>query len=158
VPPSLLLRIEDGDLWRFGYDDTKLVQAALRSYPQVFDTWEGLFSRPVGELATEGVAIRRFIELKVAELLPNAARAKLPDGRECPAIVNCPAFLASEVAGALAETSYGGWAAAYYDTPTHRVFSLRSRGTGPDVSEIAKALGGGGHRGAAGFQVPHDVN
>lgn len=33
------------------------------------------------------------------------------------------------------------------------VFSLRSREGGADVSEIAKAYGGGGHRNASGFRV-----
>lgn len=45
-------------------------------------------------------------------------------------------------------------AACYWDTPEGRVFSLRSTDTGPDVSEIAKAYGGGGHAHAAGFRVP----
>lgn len=155
-PPELLKRVEDGDLWRWAYPDSKLIQAALRSYPQDFETWLGLFDRPVEELAAEGVAVRRFIERKVEEVLPNARNDLLPSDGHCPVVpmVNCPAFLASEVAGALAERSDDGWACAYYDTATHRVYSLRSRGNGPDVSEIAKARGGGGHRGAAGFQHP----
>lgn len=154
-PPDLLLRVEDGDLWRFAYPDTKLVQAALRSYPQTFEVWAELMKRPIAELAEEGKAVRRFIERKVEELLPNARDCALPGHptTNLP-LVNCPAFLASEVAGVLAERSEEGWACAYYDTTTHRVFSLRSRGEdAPDVSEIAKACGGGGHRNAAGFQV-----
>jgi nanoRNase/pAp phosphatase (c-di-AMP/oligoRNAs hydrolase) len=45
---------------------------------------------------------------------------------------------------------FGG---TYYDTATHREFSLRSLGDF-DVSEIAKEFGGGGHKNAAGFKVP----
>ncbi|WP_249139114.1 hypothetical protein [Actibacterium sp. MT2.3-13A] len=41
------------------------------------------------------------------------------------------------------------------DRAAARVFSLRSRGDGgQDVSEIAASYGGGGHRNAAGFQMP----
>lgn len=47
-----------------------------------------------------------------------------------------------------------GVAACYWDTPNGRVFSLRSTEDGPDVSEIAKSYGGGGHKNAAGFQMP----
>jgi nanoRNase/pAp phosphatase (c-di-AMP/oligoRNAs hydrolase) len=47
-----------------------------------------------------------------------------------------------------------GVAACYWDTPNGRVFSLRSTDDGPDVSEIAKRYGGGGHRNASGFQMP----
>lgn len=43
----------------------------------------------------------------------------------------------------------------WWDTPTHRVFSLRSTPDGLDVAAIAKGYGGGGHRHAAGFQMPH---
>jgi hypothetical protein len=158
VAPLLLVkRIEDGDLWRFAFPDTKFVQAALRSYPQTFDVWSDLFERPIEELAAEGVAIRRFIEAKVRELLPNARVEPLAGDQGQPRVrmINCPPFLASEVAGELAERADVGWACAYYDTATHRVYSLRSRGEdAPDVSEIAKARGGGGHRNAAGFQVP----
>jgi len=47
------------------------------------------------------------------------------------------------------------FAACYYDRPDARVFSLRSRGEdGLDVAEIAASYGGGGHRNAAGFQMP----
>jgi oligoribonuclease NrnB/cAMP/cGMP phosphodiesterase (DHH superfamily) len=46
------------------------------------------------------------------------------------------------------------FAATYYDSDKHRVFSLRSATDGLDVSEIAKEFGGGGHVHAAGFKVP----
>ena len=49
-----------------------------------------------------------------------------------------------------------GYASTYYDTPTVRRFSLRSTDLGVDVSEIARFFGGGGHRNAAGFEVPRD--
>jgi len=48
------------------------------------------------------------------------------------------------------------FAACYWDTPEGRVFSLRSREDGADVSEIAKKYGGGGHAHASGFRVPYD--
>lgn len=48
------------------------------------------------------------------------------------------------------------FAACYWDTPTHRIFSLRSSDTGMDVSTIAKQYGGGGHVHAAGFRVNRD--
>lgn len=38
------------------------------------------------------------------------------------------------------------------------VFSLRSTADGTDVSEIAKQYGGGGHKNASGFRLPHGVS
>jgi nanoRNase/pAp phosphatase (c-di-AMP/oligoRNAs hydrolase) len=64
-----------------------------------------------------------------------------------------PYMMASEAAGALAEKA--PFAATYYDGVDARHFSLRSRGDGgADVSAIAQAYGGGGHKNAAGFQMP----
>jgi hypothetical protein len=48
------------------------------------------------------------------------------------------------------------FAATYSDTAENRVFSLRSRPEGIDVSEIAKLFGGVGHRHAAGFRIHRD--
>jgi nanoRNase/pAp phosphatase (c-di-AMP/oligoRNAs hydrolase) len=59
--------------------------------------------------------------------------------------------LFSEIAGELAEDSPFG--ACYFDRHDgKRQWSLRSRDGGVDVSEIAKAHGGGGHKNAAGFE------
>lgn len=150
-PPDLLLRIEDADLWRWHYEDGKAVQAALRSYPQTFEVWYDLMRRPITALAEEGAAIRRFIEAKVRELKRTAWRAQIA-GIEMP-VCNAPWFFASELAGQLAEEDDGQRAAVYFDQAHRRVFSLRACGDA-DVSEIAKKMGGGGHKGAAGFEVP----
>lgn len=50
------------------------------------------------------------------------------------------------------------FAVTYYDGPSHRHYSLRSTDAGLDVSLIAKAYGGGGHRNASGFRLPHGVS
>lgn len=67
-------------------------------------------------------------------------------------VAAAPYALASDVAGTMAEGE--PFAATYVDGPKGRAFSLRSRGDGLDVSRIAQAYGGGGHRGAAGFLMP----
>ena len=41
----------------------------------------------------------------------------------------------------------------WFETPTERIHSLRSRENGVDVSEIARAFGGGGHMQASGFNM-----
>jgi nanoRNase/pAp phosphatase (c-di-AMP/oligoRNAs hydrolase) len=75
------------------------------------------------------------------------------DGENCIVIdlVNAPPMYSSDIGSIIAkEKVFGG---TYYDTATHREFSLRSVGDF-DVSEIAKSFGGGGHKNAAGFKVP----
>lgn len=68
-------------------------------------------------------------------------------------VVNAGPYCVSEVVGELAEGA--SFAAAWHETADGRVaYSLRSRGdTGADVSVIARAFGGGGHRNAAGFTM-----
>ena len=107
-------------------------------------------SSPVDALVHGGTAIRRFVDLKMAELLPNARWMEI-GGFKVKA-VNCPSFLASYIANKLAEKGEF-FGAAYADSTHQRVYSLRSIGEF-DVSAIAKAYGGGGHKNAAGFQPP----
>jgi oligoribonuclease NrnB/cAMP/cGMP phosphodiesterase (DHH superfamily) len=71
--------------------------------------------------------------------------------------VNAPWVFSSDVGNILASGSKSKVGATYYDREDgRRVFSLRSVSDGPDVSEIAKIYGGGGHRNAAGFTEVHN--
>lgn len=74
-----------------------------------------------------------------------------PD-KQRPDLLNHIYTLTSDAGNLMAEGE--PFAACYWDTPAGRVFSLRSRPEGLDVSEIAKAYGGGGHKNASGFQRP----
>jgi hypothetical protein len=155
--PKLIDTIEDRDLWRFKLPLTREIQATVFSYAYDFDLWdklmdEGQSERGRATMAAEGRAIDRKMLKDIAELLGVATREMRIGGVVVP-VVNLPYTMASEAAGKLAENA--PFAAAYFDRADARVFSLRSRGdSGADVSAIAKAYGGGGHRNAAGFQVP----
>lgn len=150
-PPDLLKRIDDADRWQWTYDDGKFVQAALRSYPRDFEVWDRLMAQPIDELAAEGVAIRRYIDGRIQDLKPGAREANI--GGVIMPVCNAPGFFASDLAGELASEHESGCAAVYFEMADRRIYSLRARG-GADVSEIAKRYGGGGHKGAAGFEVP----
>lgn len=154
--PQLIDKIEDRDLWRFAFHDTRAINGTLFSYPYDFDVWDRLAEQAESEagrteLYVEGCAIDRKLLKDIGEFLGFATREMVIGGHKVP-VVNLPYFMASEAAGQLAEGA--PFAAAYYDKGDARVFSLRSRKGGVDVAEIAKAYGGGGHAGAAGFQRP----
>lgn len=153
-PFALILRIEDNDLWRTPrrYEDSVIIQAALRSYPQDFRMWDVFMSEDGFEkLSQEGIAIRRYIEQKCAEIVQHAYLVALT-GEIIP-IVNCPYAWASEVAGALAENHEVGIGCAFFIRADRKVqFSLRSRGSA-NVREIAQKFSGGGHDKAAGFEL-----
>lgn len=152
--PPLINHIEDRDLWRFALPQTREIQAAVFSYPYDFEVWTGLmFATDLSELALEGAAIERKHHKDIAELTGVVTR-KMNIGGEIVPMANLPYTLTSD-AGHLLADGYP-FAGCYWDTPEGRVFSLRSRDDGADVSEIAKRYGGGGHKNASGFRVPFD--
>lgn len=153
VAPMLLRYIQDRDLWKFELPDSRNVNAALFSYPYNFDVWDSLMDDDfIPQLITEGRAIERKHFKDLEELLKvGRGRTKIL-GYDVP-IVNLPYTFASDAGHIMAENE--PFAATFSYAPDGIRFSLRSREQGGvDVSQIAKAFGGGGHKHAAGFTVP----
>jgi uncharacterized protein len=153
MPPLLLDHIQDRDLWQFRLPMTREIVAALYSYPMDFDTWDKLMKQSMLNLEHEGRALLRQQESHVDALIENLTRWVHFGDTPIPA-ANVPWFYASEVAGRLADGN--PFAAAYHDDEDGRKWSLRSNAEGADVSAIAQALGGGGHRNAAGFRMTRE--
>lgn len=149
--PWLVRYVADRDLWRWKLPNSRAVNAALRSYPLTFDAWDALYrANPKAEyLVPDGEAILRAEAMAVATHVARAREIEL-DGHKILA-VNASG-LHSEIAGALAEGRPFG--AVWFERDGLRQWSLRSREGGIDVSEIARAHGGGGHKQAAGFEEP----
>ena len=150
--PWLVDYTEDRDLWRHALPNSEDVNAALRSYPLEFEVWDRQFAGagpPPLSLIQEGAAIRRRERQIIHDHVRNA-RLENFDGTWTVPIVNATTLF-SEIAGALAVGH--PFAACYFDRQDgKRQWSLRSAPDGLDVSEIAKAHGGGGHPHAAGFE------
>lgn len=155
APPQLLLHIEDRDLWRFALPKTREIQANVFSYPYDFVVWDELMARPVEELAIEGAAIERKHFKDIAELVEVCRREMTIGGIVVP-VASLPYTLTSDAGHLMATQHPSKIGVCYWDTSAGRVFSLRSTDDGPDVSEIAKQYGGGGHAHASGFRVPHE--
>ena len=151
--PALIDHVEDRDLWRFKLPKTREIQAAVFSFAYDFATWERIMGLPTDVLARDGEAIERKHFKDIEELLKVVTRRMKIGGYEVPA-ANLPYTLTSDAGHKLAQGE--PFAACYWDTPDGRVFSLRSTDNGMDVSSVAKAYGGGGHRNASGFRVPHE--
>ena len=167
--PMLIRHIDDYDRWQFKMRGTKEIARAIRSYqPWSFDQWEGLLlDEHYGSMCTEGGAVLRAHNQNVQSAAKQARPCAIRwfdgevDGH--PAVnvfsglaANAPAFLASDLGHELANKSgtFGlVWSMAG-DGQVH--CSLRSNGE-YDVSAIAKAFGGGGHRNAAGFSTDIDT-
>jgi hypothetical protein len=152
--PELLLYIQDRDLWRFNLPDSRAIAAWVFSHPYEFGVWYDLavfIDECKSSAVSQGEAIERKHHKDIGELLDVTMRYMIIGGHKVP-VANLPYTMASDAAGQLAEGN--PFAACYFDRADGaRVFSLRSRSEGLDVSEIAKAYGGGGHKNAAGFQM-----
>jgi oligoribonuclease NrnB/cAMP/cGMP phosphodiesterase (DHH superfamily) len=156
-PPQLLLHIEDRDLWKFSLLRTREIQAALFSYPYEFELWDSLMMPPVSKLAEDGTAIERKHFKDIEELVAVCMHWRWIGGYKVPC-ASLPYTLTSDAGHLMAKNfAPNTFAACYWDTPSGRVFSLRSVHGGMDVGEIAKQFGGGGHKHASGFRAGWDT-
>lgn len=155
--PLLVDYVGDRDLWQFKLPMSRDVNAFVFAHEYTFENWDHLDRMlrdhmDVQRVADMGGAIEKKHHKDVAELVEVTRRTMRIGGLDMP-VANIPYTLTSD-AGHLMAKHDQGVAACYWDTPAGRVFSLRSTESGPDVSAIAKEYGGGGHKNAAGFQMP----
>ena len=178
--PMLIRHIDDGDRWVHKIDGTRAFQKALWSYaPWSFEQWNGKFlpcdmGNPKASfgatakytfMINSGAAILRAHDQSVQSVVKGSARkvfVNLPNepGFEPKGLTlyglaaNCPPHLTSDVGRELA-TKSGTFSLCWTLSQEGLIAkcSLRSNGD-YDVSAIAKVFGGGGHRAAAGFEVP----
>ena len=135
--------------------DSRAVSAYLSSREMDFATWDNIardFETAEGYLrAVEaGKAILRSKQQDVRRIAQLAYVGEVGEHRV--PVVNS-SIMQSEIGEYLVNAHpESPFAAIYFDvSPTVRKWSLRSRGNGFDVSQLAKQFGGGGHPAAAGF-------
>lgn len=174
--PMLIKHIDDYDRWQFKLEGTKEFNRALRSYaPWSFEQWKELFQYPwqtkydadcnCSKFYYEGAAILRAHDANVQDIVESASINCVitpykydPTDPDMEVVsfrglaANCPPHLASDVGHELATKSGTYGLLWYIDKEGKCNCSLRSNGD-YDVSAIAKAFGGGGHKNAAGFSV-----
>jgi hypothetical protein len=159
----LVSYVEDRDLWRHALPDAKAVGAYISTLPFTFEAWDAALTTGqqdfVEVMGDELVWARRMGEgalRKTQQYVREAAgnaRCVRFEGLTVP-VVNAPQVDISELLDALCydERSVEGVALGWWQRGDGVFqYSLRSRGS-VDVSELAKRYGGGGHKGAAGFQ------
>lgn len=159
--PNLVNYIEDRDLWRFTHPYSEEVHAYITSFPMKLAMWDTLHTDMQGQLDLgskvyqEGRAILRYDDLKVSEMCREVQWHDLK-GYEIP-VVNCPIQFGSKVGHLLLGLYPDAPFSAYYSDAGDgsQRWGLRGRSEDDfDVSEIAKAFGGGGHKKASGFVKP----
>jgi nanoRNase/pAp phosphatase (c-di-AMP/oligoRNAs hydrolase) len=151
--PEWIKRVEDRDLWRFKYPDTKDVHAYIASIPMEINNWDAINETSIESMVVKGSAIRRYIETYIEKACQEVRQIITSDGHIV-SVLNIPYQNASETASAMLELHpEAQFSMSYFQRKDGCwQYSLRSRSEF-DVSAIAKSFGGGGHAQAAGFET-----
>lgn len=149
--PSLLQIIQDRDLWRWAFPNTKHILNALSIHGDKVETWDEIINVPLG-MSQRGESISKFQEKEVGfHTKPENVRLCRVLGYKV-ALVNASTQI-SEIGSKLCRDHDVDFAIVYKIDPNGVVeLSLRSVGDF-DVSEVAKKFGGGGHKNASGART-----
>ena len=146
--------VQDRDLWRFELPDSKAVNAYLSTLPLRFKPWNETQEKPLQEVVTQGEFLLSYQKEVQSANNRRSHWCEISDGKQtwsAPA-VNATALI-SETLHDLGDNQ--PFAVGYFvSNKLDVVVSLRSPEDGEDVGVIAKAMGGGGHKHAAGFRLP----
>tara|TARA_B100000214_G_scaffold315833_1_gene249204 strand:- start:301 stop:1188 length:888 start_codon:yes stop_codon:yes gene_type:complete len=151
-PPKFIQYIQDRDLWKWELPYSKEFAAAFDMIPFEFEEFEKFEDDSVFDDAVKrGSYILAYSKTVVKKVCEKAQNRKM-DGKDV-MVVNASHWM-SEIGSRLAPDCDFAmiW---YWDHEARETkVSLRAFHDAVDVSEVAKKYGGGGHKKAAGFQLP----
>jgi oligoribonuclease NrnB/cAMP/cGMP phosphodiesterase (DHH superfamily) len=149
--PRIVNYVQDRDLWNWEMEKSLEVNTWINSWNFSLANWDMMHDRLEEEfnaVVLEGTAQVRLQDRLVRAAVGGATGLDIA-GFRVPSVNSC--LLQSEIGNELAKGK--PFSAVWFDKRGKRIYSLRSTDEGEDVSVIAKAFGGGGHRNAAGFAV-----
>jgi len=153
--PWYVRYVQDRDLWKFELPESRAINAWIMAQPQTYDAW-GAFPGspetvvPLGRSILQHIA--HYMEKVAAQAVELPKAMNGPLHRRKVMVVNAAYPNISDVLGYLCDKGADvamGW---FVRGDGLVQFSLTSHGD-VDVSEIARAFGGGGHKRAAGFEL-----
>ena len=162
-PPYAIQAVDDADRFQFRIEGSREYAAALHaSAPWSFETFLHLTgTRKLRQHIEIGSHLLKLHAKEASDIASNlgiVCNLVVPSSADEVQIhkglaANCPASLRSDVGAYLAKKSKTFGLSWYVKQNGVCRCSMRSQGS-YDVSAIAEKLGGGGHRNAAGFDVP----
>lgn len=156
-PPELLKYIEDRDLWRHQLECSAEINAVVANTEKIQEVYTELnnsIELRFDSVVTIGIRLLASHQRICNEISKDSRPCSIQtdSGTYHGLACNCTPQFASDVGHILANNS-STFGATYYTTAEGNVkWSLRSNGD-YDVSAIAQAYGGGGHKNAAGFTL-----
>lgn len=159
--PSLVQMVSDRDLWKFEFSETKALHQYLCSLDRTFENWNQVmndleFPDSRESIINQGNTLLRKYMKDINELIDNGMffASFTKDFPRIP-YLDCPGLWASDAGHIMCnENPDCPFSVIFRRVGTKIFFSLRSNDY--DVSELARAFGGGGHKNAAGFVLTVD--
>lgn len=150
--PELITHVEARDLWRWENPDTKPFCLKLDTLPRDFATWDAVASMnsyKLVEFLAEGRAMVAQSEAMIERFCQDARKVMFCGYRVW--LLNVPRPFVTDDCGAMLASRDDTDFALLWNAPDldEVRLSLRSA-NGFDVSNVAKMLGGGGHKAASG--------
>lgn len=158
--PMLISLVQDRDLWKFELTGSKQLHAYLTSQPYEMRVWDEAHNalEAVGINATQipiGDGIMRMQTQQIKAFIKERMFYNFAFGHYVP-FLNCPPLWTSEAGSLMNIQENVPFVVLFSIGATTVNFGLRSSVTGSDVQELAKRFDGGGHKHAAGFNMPRD--
>lgn len=159
--PDLLQDVMDRDLWLFKRPNSKSIHHALDLLDGNMASWDTIVKSPELYRATVEVGNTLLQKEYLAVLSYVKGKIKIINFKDFKVGITNSSDLASEIGNAICESpamkTRVDFAIVYCITKDNDVLlSFRSR-PDFDVSEVAKTLGGGGHKCASGAKVSLEV-
>ena len=151
-PPKFIRYIQDRDLWTWELEYSKEFSAAFDMVPFEFEEFEKFEDDSVFDDAVKrGSYILAYSKTVVKKVCEKAQHRRLDDKEVL--VVNASHWM-SEIGTRLAPDCDFAMIWYWDHEARHTKVSLRAFHDAVDVGEVSKKFGGGGHRKAAGFQLP----
>lgn len=147
--------VEDRDMWFWKLPHSRYINSALRLYDLTLEEWDKLAARNKEELIEEGRIIQKYKNKLIEQHAKYTSITEISGYR-----ASITRSTASDINSELAEYMLNKYtdcpiAIIVTETAEGQIYSLRSKTI--DVSKIAVAHGGGGHKSAAGFKTKNYI-
>lgn len=146
-------------LYRFISDADKLAHTTEVSHYANTSVENHSSFRTIVGLSNIGIQMLKFKELEAKAYIDAGTKVAIQQGqRMYNALVVVAPYRAASMVGSIGYNTHKDidFVAIYEDKPDTDEYVISLRGSGVDVSEVAKFYGGGGHAGAAGFSIKKD--
>ncbi len=148
--PEIVKHVQDNDLWKFEYPETKAFIFGLRAQPMTFEVWDSMLNEKDFErVMMEGKVLEKFYAKEIDYIAQFAVEVVI-DGVKGLA-VNCPRVFVSDIGALLAEKC-GTYALIWMHKEDGIDVSVRST-KDFNGGALAQKFGGGGHPQSAGFRL-----